>query len=132
VRVDPAFPSQAQSVCDGPFSIICRGVSTPVPKAEVGPATMTIEPDAQKPIFEDEHIRVTLNSFNKLTRVAAAYVHEKSGDVGSYRILVRFVSGHEAAYHFDGKDKYRTAFFVVLTPHEDDGVADIEVRRGGG
>jgi hypothetical protein len=92
---------------------------------------MTIEPDPQKPIFEDEYIRVTLNSFNKRTRVAAAYVHEKGGDVGSYRIVVRFASGHEVAFNFDGKDKYRTAFFAVSTPNRDDGVARIEVSSIG-
>jgi hypothetical protein len=91
------------------------------------PYPMTIQPDPKKPIFEDADIRITLNAFNELTRLAAAYVHEKKRNVGSYRILFRFASGHEASVKFDGGDRYRTAFLTVSTPHKGDGIAGLEV-----
>jgi hypothetical protein len=87
-----------------------------------------IEPDPKTPVFEDDHIVLTLNAFNTSTGLATAYVHEKDSNVGRYRVLMRFDSGHEVALRFDGSEKYRTAFLIARTPHTDDGVAQIEVR----
>jgi hypothetical protein len=88
-----------------------------------------IEPDPKAPVFEDDHIALTLNAFNRNTRVGTVCVREKNKSVGRYRVVVRFSSGHEAILNFDGRDKDRSAFLVVRAPEEHGDIAQIEVRR---
>lgn len=63
-----------------------------------------VEADPNKPVFEDDFIKVTLHNFRPQIGQATLIVRDKQARVGFYYIRVRFGSGNETRVDFNGNN----------------------------
>jgi hypothetical protein len=83
-------------------------------------------------VWKDESLSLTLLSFDPSTRQARLKVEERTANVGHYHLIVRFSSGDETRFVYDGANPYRVNQPVVTSNHLNDSVSAVTAIRLGG